>query len=1193
MHKVLVVGCGGSGARTLSYMLDQLHADLAVHGIDEVPGCWQFLNVDTPLQEEQGEAVASVSRQGGSYVACGVANGEYRVVDEALTQSVQRNGSQGLRQLATWMPRRPKDVAFPVTVGAGQFRGIGRLLVLTRLRDISQAVQSALARMVSPKAQEQAALVSQVVPGAGSAPDTTAPPLVLVVSSMAGGSGASMTLDVCRLIAGVNSTPAIDPQLISVFLYTAEAFASVPAHMRSGMPGNTLAMLGEIVAAQAGADGAAAALDQRLYETLGLTNRAGRAFKRVTPIGLRAGGSGAVFGDGTTEGVFRGMGRGLARYISSSAFDDYVSYDIANQVSIPGRDMTSWGVDPTDTAWGSFGYASLSTGRDRYAEYAAQRIARRSVDHSLDGFRLVGDTTGDTQRLADLWAHRQDSELNSLGLPTSSGSPVLAGSSAVDQATIDWFLSDAVSSTVNKSVLGGHAKDAVKAVLAQRPQAEGMPVTEWADGMNRWLTTSKESAFVSELERASLNYALKRVEEMADRLVATTRQAIADLGLPYALYLLGRLRQPGGVLDTLIPRVAAMEHLAPQHPLSFPDSLLNQLRGMGKAVLGGAGLGEVTGKLESELQQSAFHWLSARTAAHLATAMRDMMTSAVKPLEDVLDDARKALVDARAIRASQQGIADVTTDVYSAWPQEPQPGQADGSIVPQRFATAHNEVVLMPVEQYPGRFEEHIVDAVGGERDFHQAYSRTVQEVISGTWEQGAGDKPPEDLLTVTTAWVPAGLQGATGSALPTPARYELRLRPSEVLGRARAFVARRGEAFEVFCSQSLRSFLTDETVGEHERSQRSQAVLTGLKRTLEMARPLVEISTETYRSLHNGDTPALAYTFSPIPLRNQSVAQDFLDYLDQESTIDRELVHDRVDKALGDEDVARIDVFGSYPRTLPVAYSGLLRSVRESWDRAHSSAGARDAFWRFRRARPLSGGLPFGDAERLTMVRGWWTATLAGGIERAPWGGHSDTQPVRVWDTEEQEWVAFPAPMLTPPSRMITANAWLPAVLESSLLAYLRVGEDGLQAFRPWRVLRRWADASVNEPQIAFGVTTPVDETVSTLLGRGQVDGLTPAAGIDQLTDPELRREKLLSYCDVILGDLEQNYLPGPGKADEPGHFTNYRRRSLVETTPLTIDLAQDMHDELSRVRGVVASAPPASDLGASPTSFGSGIEY
>ena len=52
MYKVLVIGCGGSGAKTLAYMMDQLRADLAVHGIDEIPGCWQFLNVDTPLQEE-------------------------------------------------------------------------------------------------------------------------------------------------------------------------------------------------------------------------------------------------------------------------------------------------------------------------------------------------------------------------------------------------------------------------------------------------------------------------------------------------------------------------------------------------------------------------------------------------------------------------------------------------------------------------------------------------------------------------------------------------------------------------------------------------------------------------------------------------------------------------------------------------------------------------------------------------------------------------------------------------------------------------------------------------------------------------------------------------------------------------------------------------------------------------------------
>lgn len=47
MRKVLVVGCGGSGAKTLAYMMDQLHADLAAYGIEKIPGCWQFLSVDT------------------------------------------------------------------------------------------------------------------------------------------------------------------------------------------------------------------------------------------------------------------------------------------------------------------------------------------------------------------------------------------------------------------------------------------------------------------------------------------------------------------------------------------------------------------------------------------------------------------------------------------------------------------------------------------------------------------------------------------------------------------------------------------------------------------------------------------------------------------------------------------------------------------------------------------------------------------------------------------------------------------------------------------------------------------------------------------------------------------------------------------------------------------------------------------
>ena len=512
--------------------------------------------------------------------------------------------------------------------------------------------------------------------------------------------------------------------------------------------------------------------------------------------------------------------------------------------------------------------------------------------------------------------------------------------------------------------------------------------------------------------------------------------------------------------------------------------------------------------------------------------------------------------------------------------------------MPQRFATAHNEVVLMAVDAYAAGFEEHIRQSAPRDQrgETQKAYQAVVHQVLTGSWEQGAGEPSPDDLLTVASAWVPQGLQGATRGALPAPARYEVRARPADILRRARAFVARRGEAFEAFTSQSLRGYLNDDVVGDHERAQRSAAVLAGLKRTLEMARPLVELDERIYAKLHNGDRPRLSFTFSTVPFRNQQVAGDFLDYLRRNDSFDADLVTSAVERSLGDDDVARVDVFGSYPRTLPVAYSGLLKSVAEVWDASTGSAGARDSFWQMRRARPLPGGLPMGDDERRAIVRGWWTATLAGGIVRDPWKRADDHHPVRVWDRQDKEWVEIPAPMLTPPSRMIAPNAWLPAVLEACLLAYLRVGHEGLDAFRPWQALRYWADDSVNRHQESFGLGTPVDAALAELLGEGSLDGLTPAIDLAEAA-PQERRQRLLSFADAVLADLDRNYLPGPGKADEPGHWTNYRKRDLIATTPLTVDLAAEMHHELGAVRQVLATVEPAGSTAAAGTF--EGLEY
>ncbi|WP_136314051.1 tubulin-like doman-containing protein [Actinomyces procaprae] len=1190
MYKVLVIGCGGSGAKTLAYMMDQLRADLAVHGIGEIPECWQFLNVDTPLQEEAGENVGTVSQQGGAYVACGVASGAYSVVDQALTGRVQQNSPAGLRHLATWMPRRPRDVAFPVTVGAGQFRGIGRLLVLTKLDEVSRAVQSCLARMADPKAQDEAARVCAKVPGAGEPPKPDAPPMVLVISSMAGGSGASMTLDVCRLVAGVQTTPAIDPQLISVFLYTAEAFGSVQDDMRTGMPGNTLAMLGEIVAAQAGAEGRAAGLDEELYACFGITGRAGRAFKRVTPIGIKAGGTGAVFGDGSAEDVFRGMGRGLARYIASPAFNDYVSYDIANGVNVSSKEYVSWGVDATDTAWSSFGYASLSTGRDRYAEYAAQRIARRCVDHVLDGFRRPGVNVGDTQALSDLWSTNRALELERIGLPTASGTNIVGVSGAADQEALMWLASAQASRVVNNDTIVSRMRDVVDGLFARRiALGDGVTAAALADALSDWLR-GQTPAVSAQLEAIARDLARARAEEIAARLADTVRLNISEFGLPYALTVLDHLRRPGGELLSLAERLAGAVTQRPDTPLGLPRELSQQLASMShKGSLSSQAQQEVMNQLRASLVRRLAQWVGCTTAVYLAPALRDMADSVVAPLETALNDARRVLEAARSDRHNAVGVADVATDLYAAWPEEAPEGQERTAVVPARFSTAHNEVVLLDVNDYPAYFSEHVRDAAPGDSD--NPYMAVVRAVVTGRWAQGAGDPAPDDLLS-TSGWVPRGLQLAAQGEVPTPARATVRLQPGVLLERARAFVARRGEAFEQFTSQSLRGYLNDDSVGEHARSERSAAVLAGLRRTLEMARPLVEIDPQVYARLHDGQPPRLSFTFSTIPFRNHQVADDFLDYLGHNTSFATDLVVKNAQLRLGDDDVARVDVFGSYPRTLPAAYSGLLKSVADRWDAVSGSAGGRESFWQFRRARPLPGGVPMGDDERRAIIRGWWAATLAGGIDRDPWRTATDTRPVRVWDRAEGEWVAFPAPMLTPPSRMIAPNAWLPAILESTLLAYLRIGRDGLEVFRPWSVLRRWADDGANQHQEAFGRDTPVQSMLAELLGRGAVDGLTPGVDLEDARSAEERRERLLAYCDAILADLDQNYLPGEGKADAPGHWTNFHRRELVETTPLSVDLAAEMSAELRAVREDLAQVAPVDAVGGT-RAVTDGLEY
>ena len=219
MRRLLIVGCGGSGGATLAYMMDQLRSDLAAHGIGRIPAGWQFVHLDVPTSPSRVEGVGSVRDQDGVYVGTGPESDSYKVLDNALSQRLA--AGQQLDTIATWAPRELDTVYTPLSTGAGQYRALGRMITLSRVGQVRDSLQRAWDQLYLTSTDTE--MRSLHIPGAGAyRPDDQ--PLVLVVSSMAGGAGASMALDICRVLTLVQG---VDPRLMAVFMVTPDIFGSV------------------------------------------------------------------------------------------------------------------------------------------------------------------------------------------------------------------------------------------------------------------------------------------------------------------------------------------------------------------------------------------------------------------------------------------------------------------------------------------------------------------------------------------------------------------------------------------------------------------------------------------------------------------------------------------------------------------------------------------------------------------------------------------------------------------------------------------------------------------------------------------------------------------------------------------------------------------------------------------------------
>jgi hypothetical protein len=1157
MRRFLVVGCGGSGAVTLAYMMDQLRSDLGRSGIDRIPAGWQFISIDVPTAPGGLPAgLRSVRDQGGTYFGAAPQGEKYSVLDNALSHQLRQRNK--LDTIATWAPRTPASVPVPVTAGAGQYRSVGRMITLSQAVAISQRLQACWDRLNSLETDTEMRGLS--FPGSDGYEPGDAP-LVLVVSSMAGGSGASMALDVCRLLSMING---LDPLTIGVFMVTADVFDHLGAAATSGVKPNALAMLGEIIASQLGS---AREHDAELLSALGHQQGGGAVvpFARVFPVSRTMGTVGAPFGDGTQEAIYRGLARGLSgMMMSGRATATFVNYDLTNAVGSPGeRNYVGWGANYWDhLPWGSYGFSSLSMGRERYAEYAAQRLARSCVDLLLDGHADPRSRAGDDQQIDAILDHQWETVLTRTELGAHDLNP---------HDVLGWLVTILLPQPDLEHMLDEIVEDVLRPAI---PRADGRHARQWVPDFYAAMDDAQLRKRLREAaNRQADNHAFEWCSRVTRAIESQIADAVASIGLPYATAMRNRLAVHLG--DNIRAGAQDLAKHAPADITEVPSAVehtLKRLRGVIK--VGKPIIDAIVVDYRPKIRQQILAELSAKIA-ELATAIVPEM---LNPLLEALDAPHAALRAARNQPVQDTGLALLATDQYAAWP-------ADTAHVPKRFVHANNEVMLTPSTEFVAQYAIDLPHAVADDATgppLPEAVQRASAMVATGQWSTRDGSQAPGSrtpLIERTTTWRPKAFvrNPATGEALPPPAsaRYEVHLRPDEILDRARAFVARTGESFQRFIQVSLREFLSDRRETPAVLARRNAEIEVKFSEALKLARPLASVNSEALSVLHPGQPLCYRYKFSSIPFADMPIAQSLLSAIGNDPTVEQTVPLSFTGALSSEDGLTRVDVFGSFPNYSPLVFRAVLDPAARQWDRA--GRAERAEFWKWRRARPLPAALPMHDEERRAMTAGWFLG-LSIGLVQIPEPPYD--KPVRVWDGDREQWAEFPHPMLTPLDRL-GPNDWLPAVLESVLIAMAHAHDAPvLDSLRPYRALRAIYDDAPDDP--AEGLIVPSRETLliewlrtgKTRSGARPVDGVTGGGTVAE------RAQSLVAWYGSVHEFCGKTYLPaGVRGTPGDGRFATIATREIASQTPLFRDLAPDVHRMTGELIELVRKCRPIAE--------------
>ena len=1002
LQKFLFVAVGGSGGKTLRFLHRKLRTRLDEVGYTgDLPAGWQFLHVDVPVTPDGAHPDLPPQLPAGNYLGLAPRGLGYKALDQLL----QSMGAPVRDHAAPWRPDA-NLVGVPPRFGAGQYRAVGRTILGATLKNVVTQLQKCAQQLAHVNVDQELTRVADALTGQPGV--TPYPPQVIVVSSLAGGSGAGAFLDICDAIRHV--LPASKDQ-IAALLYTPDVFDDLPPASRAGVNANALAAIAELLSGYwnneppAGPEFAflqAAGVPVQQFESRGPS------------MMLLVGRSNGNIAFTSQLDVYRASARALTAWATDHDVQDMVHTTVVgNWMAKALRPVDRTRLAPGRASpFSAMGYASVGLGRNRLTTYAAERLARHAVERVLRGHSMQladGETPAaarDRHAQNHLYGYLEHCGLRELGPDHNN---VLDGVRGGSQAVrVERF------AALRSRMVGATTKN-MRSLSVDQAKTKIM-----AEISNGWHEA------ISREEQHDIQRALNWSGDVQTQVIDATAELLGRIGAPVT----GRVLELAiaELTNEVVPELAGMARNQ-QHIIAtteqrvssvfanFDGEILPDNPAIAKAV------DEGILSFEAESERHLYE-LGARL-------LDDLAKNFLLPLRN-------------AVGTAQQRLAtDDSVDAVQLWSMD---------APPKKLQPAENELLLEQVATYPDHFER-LIRATTGLDDRDGAIRTAVRQMVTGIADHADAQR----VIHKVDRWTPSQ---ETLNALDTPsqARFELALDADDLLSRATDWINRPNTAFGDHVRESLTAHLDDLSASPAEQLARLDRFEAALQQALATAQPLVHIDDASYAHFHgpvSSTSDMYNLVMSKLPFPAGHPARERVQRVFHwKSKAELNAMFD-------DAPRPRIEMttFLDAPAQ-PTVFASLTGPIAGDWATHRNQSGI-GGFWQWRRARPLTNALPVAPIVRRRMIRGWFVARLLNHV--------SVDDPLRsavtIVDGTGAR-LSFPFPLVG--ARIREMADVLPAVLESIVIALV---DQPQSALRPYHRLEELGNSVGAAPASTLSV--------------------------------------------------------------------------------------------------------------------------